>query len=223
MTHPDADPLPPGQRAGPLRRFGLLDSAAWGPDPSARPEVTIDGEIGEPLVCDIADLIGRLGRRQIRADLHCVATWSATNLEWSGLGFTDYWGWLRDHAELGDVSWLRLKGLDGSSACLSLADALSPDVLLADRLNGEPVPADHGAPLRLVAPAHYGYKNIKNLCAITLLSRYRAGSAGRAEHPRARVAQEERGPGLPGWVYRGVYGTLKPAVFAAYDRRRRKA
>jgi DMSO/TMAO reductase YedYZ molybdopterin-dependent catalytic subunit len=173
-----------------------------------------------PVVCDVADLIEQLGRTELRSDLHCVATWSALDLEWSGLAFTDFWAWLGDQAELGDVVWLRCKGADGWSACLALEDALAPNLLLADRLDGEPIPPEHGAPVRLVAPAHYGYKNVKNLSTITLLSDYRAGSSGWAEHPRARVAEEERGPGLPGWVYRGIYRALRPAVAARYDRAR---
>ena len=212
--------LPPGQRAAPLRPFGRPEGAAWRPEPGGRPKISVRGNISAPVEVDIADLIEQLGRTDRRSDLHCVATWSATDLEWSGLAFTDFWGWLGKQAELGDVGWLRCKGADSWSACLALEDALAGNVLLADRLNGEPLPPEHGAPLRLVAPAHYGYKNVKNLSTVTLLGAYRAGSSGWAEHPRARVAKEERSRGLPGWIYRGVYGVLKPAVIALYDRKR---
>ncbi len=36
---------------------------------------------------------------------------------------------------------------------------MKPDVLLADQLDGQPLSIEHGAPLRLVAPAHYGYRD----------------------------------------------------------------
>ena len=33
--------------------------------------------------------------------------------------------------------------------------------MLADTLDGEPLPAEHGGPLRLVVPDQLGYKNVK--------------------------------------------------------------
>ena len=34
---------------------------------------------------------------------------------------------------------------------------------MADHLDGQLLPIEHGAPLRLIAPAHYGYKSVKHL------------------------------------------------------------
>ena len=93
------EPLPPGQRVIPLRPFGFPAYVARRPKPTIRPVVAIDGEIGAPVVCDVGDLMERLGRRHVRADLHCVATWSATGLEWSGVAFADVWSWLGEVAE----------------------------------------------------------------------------------------------------------------------------
>ena len=44
---------------------------------------------------------------------------------------------------------------------LPVADALSPDVLLADTMNGAPLPREHGGPLRLIAPGFYGVSQVK--------------------------------------------------------------
>ena len=73
-------------------------------------------------------------------------------------------------------------------------------------------PLEHGAPLRVVAPALYGYKNPKHICGIEFLADYRRSLAERQTlaHPRGRVAHEERGRFLPGWVYRHVYRALIP-------------
>ena len=44
---------------------------------------------------------------------------------------------------------------------LPLADALSPDALLADTMNSEPLPREHGGPLRLIVPGFYGVAQVK--------------------------------------------------------------
>jgi DMSO/TMAO reductase YedYZ molybdopterin-dependent catalytic subunit len=89
-------------------------------------------------------------------------------------------------------------------------------VLLADRLNGEPLSIAHGAPLRLVAPAHYGYKSVKHVNRIDLWrsgAGYRPVSFRFMDHPRARVAYEERGRWVPGLVLRSLYRPLvRPTV-----------
>src|SRR5260370_27671807 len=45
-------------------------------------------------------------------------------------------------------------GLDGESA-------MHPQTLLCYEMNGAPLTADHGAPLRLAIPVKYGIKNLK--------------------------------------------------------------
>ena len=44
---------------------------------------------------------------------------------------------------------------------LPVADALSPGVLLADTMNGDPLPREHGGPLRLIVPGFYGVAQVK--------------------------------------------------------------
>ncbi|NHC45355.1 sulfite oxidase [Motilibacter aurantiacus] len=54
---------------------------------------------------------------------------------------------------------------------LSVADATAPEVLLAYEMNGVPLPPQHGAPLRLVAPGWYGMASVKWLREISVLDR----------------------------------------------------
>jgi DMSO/TMAO reductase YedYZ molybdopterin-dependent catalytic subunit len=59
-----------------------------------------------------------------------------------------------------------------------MADALHPQTLLAYGMNGESLPADHGAPVRLRLGRHLGYKNTKYLSRIIVTDRgdyYRKG------------------------------------------------
>ena len=49
--------------------------------------------------------------------------------------------------------------------------ARDPDVLLAYEMNGEPLPGDHGYPLRLVVPGWYGMASVKWLTRISLVAR----------------------------------------------------
>jgi len=61
---------------------------------------------------------------------------------------------------------------------IDMADALHPQTLLAYGMNGEELPADHGAPVRLRLGRHLGYKNTKYLSKIIVTDRrdlYRKG------------------------------------------------
>lgn len=54
---------------------------------------------------------------------------------------------------------------------LPMADALRDDVLLAYAMNGEDLPPEHGAPVRLVVPGWYGMASVKWLARLRLLER----------------------------------------------------
>lgn len=209
--------LPPGQHPVPPRRFGLPQNAGWRPDPGYLPSIHVGGSVRNPVDIAWDELVAAVGRRQQRSDLHCVATWSTRDFSWSGLPMADVLDVLVQRAGASsDARWITLTGLDGYRCCLALDDARADGVLLADELNGRPLPVAHGAPVRLVAPAHYGYKNVKHLKSIAFRTGYRAGSAGWGEHPRARVHLEERSRGLPGPAFRWIYRAMLPLVSRAY-------
>ena len=60
---------------------------------------------------------------------------------------------------------------------LSVEDALAGELLLAYAMNGQPLPPQHGAPLRLVAPGWYGMAHVQNARAYRIRER-QAGSGG---------------------------------------------
>jgi len=157
-----------------------------------------------------------LPRRELTADFHCVAGWSATDLRWEGVSFhTLYDAVIRPALLPGaSVSHVLFRGLDGFASVLLIGDALADDVLVAEHLDGRRLDSDHGAPIRLVSPQQYGYMSIKHLSRIEVHASQppaRGSSLDRlllrllGRHPRARVWHEERNVDLPAWAVRHVY------------------
>ncbi|TCP46780.1 molybdopterin-dependent oxidoreductase-like protein [Tamaricihabitans halophyticus] len=216
-THPNR--LPRGQAPAALLRFGLPWFAGVRPVVPERPHVWAGGVVRRPSQFDLAELLALPRQHARRADLHCVTTWSATDLSWSGVSFRAVHELLAERVQPHPgCRWVRFTGLDGYRSCLALDDALADDVLLADALNGQQLTVDEGAPARLVAPAHYGYKSVRHVCAIEYLRAYDSGSARWLGHPRARVAREERSRFLPGRAWRPIWRALLPRVRARYAR-----
>ncbi|WP_203920254.1 molybdopterin-dependent oxidoreductase [Rugosimonospora africana] len=224
-AHQAGDPnpprLPPGQIAGAtLRRFGLPQFAPVLPQSPTYPVITVTGAVTRPTQIPLDSLIDPDQRRGQRSDLHCVTTWSVRDLYWDGVPFRTVHEVLAARVGIARAArWVTVIGLDGYRACIRLDDALADDVLLADHLAGAPLGAEHGAPLRLVAPAHYGYKSVKHVCAIEYRRDYDPGSAHWAAHPRGRVAREERSRYLPGPLWRLIWRAVLPKVRRLYDQR----
>ena len=59
---------------------------------------------------------------------------------------------------------------DGYSDSIPYGLSLSEDVFLAYKMNGEPLPPQHGFPLRVIVPGIYGMKNVKWLSKIELVN-----------------------------------------------------
>jgi DMSO/TMAO reductase YedYZ molybdopterin-dependent catalytic subunit len=78
---------------------------------------------------------------------------------------------------------------------LPMTEAIREDVLLAYELNGQPLPPQHGFPLRLIVPGWYGMTNVKWLRAITLLEEPFTGYQ-QARGYRLRQTPEEDGEPL---------------------------
>ena len=209
--------LPPGQyESSEFPRFGLTQFAYRFPKNIEKVLITVSGEVEHSIT--VSDLLLQLPRIEQVSDFHCVTTWSQRSLAWSGFRFSDFYESIvkpKARPRTG-ANFVLLKGQDGARTSLPLEDILSNDVLLADRLNGEPLSVEHGAPLRLVAPSHYGYKNVKHLHQVEFWlndKKYKPSGFRFMQHPRARVAMEERAIGAPGWVFRFLYRPLiRPTV-----------
>ncbi|MGC4990148.1 molybdopterin-dependent oxidoreductase [Nocardia salmonicida] len=204
--------LPPGQRAiDGFPRFGTHLHHPPPPIPS-NPVIEVGGELTQSFALTMTDL-AQLPRVEVKADFHCVAGWSATDLRWAGIPFAAFY---RTHVEpiLApgiSISHVVFEGLDGFQSIALLEDALADDVLIADRLDGQPLTSDHGAPIRLVSPGQYGFVNTKHLCRIEFHTSQPTDPdkwSPLAAHRRARVWEEERHRYLPGRVVRPIYHAL---------------
>lgn len=215
-------PWPVGQRERTdFPRFGLLQFAHRFPAESSARELRIGGDVANEQV--FADALAGLPMIEQVSDFHCVTTWSRRGLVWGGVRFADFYEQViapQAQPQPGATTYI-LRGQDGARTTMQLEDLLAPDVLIATMLNGEPLTVAHGAPMRLVAPAHYGYKSVKHLSRIEIRcdeSRFRPAAFRFMDHPRARVAFEERGRGLPGWLLRRLYRPLVAPTAGYFQR-----
>ena len=216
--------LPPGQRA--IDTFPRFGTHFHRPPPEvpADPAIEISGAVTEPFAVPLAGLT-RLPRRELTADFHCVAGWTATNVRWEGVAFDTFYRMVIEPSLQPDTSitHLAFEGLDGYRSIVSIEDALADDVLIAQHIDGHPLDGDHGAPARLVSPDQYGFVSTKHLCRIELHTaepdaRYHPspiiqfGLQLVKPHRRARVWREERHRYLPAWAVRPVYRRIIPAI-----------
>lgn len=198
--------LPPGQKEIDIfPRFGLPPYANRFPKNIDRIGFSVGGDIEE---FDIYEELNALPRTTQVSDFHCVTTWSKLNLNWSGYKFSDFYKELILPKVSDDISFVVLKAQDGYKTSLPLNDLLQQNVLLADKLDDQRLTIEHGAPIRIVAPDHYGYKNLKHIKRIEFYTEkqvVKQGYLSFMDHPRARVAHEERASKGPGIIFRWLY------------------
>lgn len=212
----DETKLPPGQyELDEFPRFGLSQFASRFPKETSRIQLRIAGEVEEAIT--VSDELRRLPRIEQTSDFHCVTTWTRRSLKWSGFRFSDFFEQIVSRSRpRPDATFVVFRCQDGYAPNLPLADLMADDVIFADSLDGEPLTIEHGAPLRLIAPAHYGYKNAKHISGVEFWlddRKYKPNAFRFMDHPRARVAFEERGRGVPGWLLRYLYRpSVRPTI-----------
>lgn len=207
--------LPPGQQESDIfPRFGLPQYANRFPTEVDKIRFSIGGDVVE---MEITEALNSLPKTNQVSDFHCVTTWSKLNLHWSGYRFNDFYKTLIAPNASKEITFVVLKAQDGYKTSLPLADLLQQNVLLADQLDNRPLTLEHGAPIRIVAPDHYGYKNLKHIKRIEFYAEKQSikqGIPSFMDHPRARVAYEERAKKGPGiffrWLYKfGIQNTIR--------------
>ena len=113
------------------------------------------------------------------SDFHCVTTWSRYDNHWKGVRF-------RTLAELAvpkeDAQFVLCTGYDHMPGTkipyttnLPLARAVDDDVLLVHTWEGQPLPVEHGGPVRMITPKLYAWKGTKWIRKIEFLPRDQRG------------------------------------------------
>ncbi len=134
-----------------------------------RYRLTIDGEVGNPLTLNMTEL-KKLTLTSMVINHVCVEGWAAI-VQWGGVR-------LRDLAQLvqpkSSAQYVYFQSADNYYESWDLASALHPQTLMAYQMNGQPLPAGNGAPLRLASPVKLGYKQSKWVTKISFVSQLNA-------------------------------------------------
>ncbi len=85
--------------------------------------------------------------------------------EWTGVALSYVLNRVGVRAQ---AKWVVVYPFDTFWDSIDMSDALHPQTTLAYAMNGQDLPTDHGAPLRLRIPRQLGYKSVKYLSHITL-------------------------------------------------------
>ncbi len=234
LNNPTGEPLTPYASVGGYNNFYEFGTGKADPAAEAhrlRPEpwtLTVDG------LCDgggryaLEDFLQPHALQDRIYRFRCVEAWSMV-VPWLGVPLAELIRRFRPRAEARFVQFTTLhdpaqmpeqrsNSLDWPYVeALRLDEALHPLTLLAVGVYGRSLPAQNGAPLRLVVPWKYGFKSIKSIVRISFVARapvttwlgmapqeygFYANVNPAVDHPRWSQARERRLPNSlfdPNW------------------------
>ena len=196
------------------------DPASYAPSRlKTRPwSVVVEGEVKRPRTFSIDDILKLAPLQERIYRLRCVERWSMV-VPWIGFPLADL---IRQVEPTGNAKFVefftladpkQMPGL-GSSVLdwpytdgFRLDEAMHPLTMLVVGLYGEVLPNQNGAPLRVIAPWKYGFKQPKSIVRIRFVEKQPVGSWERSQpneygfysnvnpnrdHPRWSQAMERR-------------------------------
>ena len=199
--------------------------------------IKVDGLVDNPGDYTVAQLLEGLTPEERIYRLRCVEGWSMV-IPWTGVELADVLGKLGVQEGAKFVAFettVQPENMPGVQAGvldfpyvegLRLDEAQHPLAVLATGLYGEPLPKQNGAPIRLVVPWKYGFKSIKSLVRISLVSEqppatwnltnpreygFYSNVNPTVDHPRWSQATERR---IGGGLFSSRQDTL---MFNGYD------
>lgn len=137
--------------------------------------VEVAGLVEKPRVYDIDELVRLMRLEERLYRLRCVEAW-AMAVPWTGFPMRDFVKLARPLSSANFVRMTTFMKPEWASGQrfrfwqpwpyeegLTMAEATNELTLLATGIYGHELPAQHGAPIRLVAPWKYGFKSIKSI------------------------------------------------------------
>ena len=118
----------------------------------------VDGLVDQPLSLTYEELLA-LPRAEQVSDFHCVTGWSVHDVRWAGVRFRDVLARARPRSHARVLTFVSSERPYVDT--LTLEQAELADAMLAYEMDGKPLRREHGAPVRVVIPEMYGYKNVK--------------------------------------------------------------
>jgi DMSO/TMAO reductase YedYZ molybdopterin-dependent catalytic subunit len=153
--HKERQRIPPNQRVTstfPVLHVGAIprfDPKTW--------DFVVEGLVRNPLRLTYKEFL-KLPKVISLSDFHCVTGWSKLDNRWEGVAVKIISDMVKP---LKEVKFVTVVAERGYTTSLPLDDLLDDDVLLAYKLDGNPLEPRHGGPLRLVVPKKYAYKSAK--------------------------------------------------------------
>jgi DMSO/TMAO reductase YedYZ molybdopterin-dependent catalytic subunit len=140
-----------------------VDASRW--------SLKIHGLVHRPLTLTYADITGIPSIHRVLT-LECIGNPpdgdAIGNAEWTGLELKP----LLDRVGIGSKAvYAAMRAADGYYTGVPLSELTREENWLVYRMNGEPLPPEHGFPLRIFIPGKYGMKQPKWLTEIELVDR----------------------------------------------------
>jgi DMSO/TMAO reductase YedYZ molybdopterin-dependent catalytic subunit len=168
--------LPVGQHE--VRNWPVLDLGDVPDVPLDQWRLEIGGLVHNPVTLTWDDFLA-LPQADDVSDFHCVTTWSRFDNHWRGVRFKTLAELAVPDDEATHVLCTGYDHMPGTripyTTNLPLARAVEDDVLLVHTWQGEPLPREHGGPVRMITPKLYAWKGTKWIRKIEFLVREQKG------------------------------------------------
>ncbi|QPJ63982.1 MAG: protein-methionine-sulfoxide reductase catalytic subunit MsrP [Candidatus Nitrohelix vancouverensis] len=140
----------------------------------------ISGLVNKPQIYDLDDLLKQFPLEERLYRLRCVEAW-AMAVPWTGFPLNELLRRAEPKSSATHVRFLSFYNPVVASGQrmfwrpwpyaegLTLPEAMNELSFLATGVYGKPLPKQHGAPLRLLAPWKYGYKSAKSIVRIEVI------------------------------------------------------
>jgi len=155
----------PGDPA--MGEFYSKDYAQYHKNSFADWRLKVEGRVARPGSYSLDDLYRFPSRTQITRHT-CEEGWTAIG-EWTGVPLSTI---LQHAGILPSARFINFYAFDTAMESIDLMDAFHPQTILAYGMNGNNLPIQHGAPLRLRVETQIGYKSVKYLQRIVVTDNF---------------------------------------------------